>query len=66
MPYFRGGASIDNSYIQLQPLVLRKDEFTAIFEIRPEQDTGLILYSEEAQGQDFISLAMRAGKLELR
>ena len=65
MPYFRGGVSGgSDSYIQLPPLVLRRDEFAAIFEIRPEGDTGLIMYSGSAE--DFISLAMRAGKLELR
>ena len=53
-----------NSYIRLEPMILRRDEFAAVFEILPELDTGLIMYSES--NADFISLAMRAGKLELR
>jgi len=64
VPYFLGGASGSHSFIEFQPLVLRRDEFAAIFEIRPEQDTGLIMYSGSAE--DFISLAMRGGKLEFR
>ena len=64
VPYFQGGVSISDSYIQLQPLVLRRDEFVAILEIRPEQETGLVMYS--GSSEDFISLAMRRGKLELR
>ena len=64
MPYFQGGAIGSASYIQLEPVVLRTDEFAVVLEVRPEHDTGLIMYSEF--GNDFISLAMLAGKLELR
>ena len=64
VPYFQGGEMGSNSYIRLEPMILRRDEFAAVFEILPELDTGLIMYSESKA--DFISLAMRAGKLELR
>ena len=64
MPYFQGGAIGRASYIQLEPMVLRTDEFAVVLEVRPEHDTGLIMYSE--LNGDFISLAMLAGKLELR
>ncbi|XP_068753749.1 pikachurin-like [Montipora capricornis] len=64
VPYFQGGEMGSNSYIRLEPMILRRDEFAAVFEILPELDTGLIMYSE-SKG-DFISLAMRAGKLEFR
>lgn len=64
MPYFQGGAIGSASYIQLEPMVLRTDEFAVVLEVRPEHHTGLIMYSE--LGPDFISLAMLAGKLELR
>ena len=64
VPYFKGGTRVSDSYIQFQSLVLRKDEFAAILDIRPEQGTGLIMYSGSVE--DFISLAMRGGKLEFR
>lgn len=64
VPYFQGGAIGSASYIQLEPMVLRTDEFAVVLEVRPEHHTGLIMYSE--LNGDFISLAMLAGKLELR
>ncbi|XP_074626949.1 pikachurin-like [Acropora palmata] len=64
VPYFQGGVIGSASYIQLEPMVLRTDEFAVVLEVRPEHHTGLIMYSE--LGPDFISLAMLAGKLELR
>ena len=67
MPYFQGGA-IDSSYMEvsLELMIARKDEFAAIFDIRPEQSSGLIMYSESAKEDDFISLAMIGGYLEFR
>ena len=67
MPYFQGGI-VSGSYIELelQSMVVRKDEFAAIFDIRPEEATGLIMYSGSSTKADFISLAMIEGKLEFR
>lgn len=67
MPYFKGGL-IGDSYmeLQLELMVVRKDEFAAIFDIRAEQATGLIMYSGSSTASDFISLAMIGGKLEFR
>ena len=64
MPYFQGGVIGSDSYIQLGAMVLRQDEFAVVLEVRPEHHTGLIMYSKLKN--DFISLAMLAGKLELR
>lgn len=64
VPYFQGGVIGSDSYIQLEPMVLRRDEFAVVLEVRPEHHTGLIMYSKLKS--DFISLAMLAGKLELR
>lgn len=64
VPYFQAGTVQSDSYIKFQPLVLREDEFAASFQIRPEAAAGLIMYS--GSGEDFISLAMRGGKLEFR
>lgn len=67
MPYFQGGA-IDGSYmeISLELIIARKDEFAAIFDIRPEQASGLIMYSESSKDDDFISVAMIGGYVEFR
>ena len=67
MPYFKGGA-IGGSYmeISLELMIAQKDEFAAIFDIRPEQASGLIMYSESAKDEDFISVAMIRGYVEFR
>jgi len=67
VPYFQGGA-IDGSYmeISLELIIARKDEFAAIFDIRPEQASGLIMYSESSKDDDFISVAMIGGYVEFR
>ena len=67
MPYFQGGA-IDGSYMELsvELMIAQKFEFAAIFDIRPEQESGLIMYSESSKDEDFISLAMIGGYVEFR
>lgn len=67
MPYFQGGA-IGGSYMELslELMIAQKDEFAAIFDIRPEQAFGLIMYSESATDEDFISLAIIGGYVEFR
>ena len=69
VPYFQGGA-IGGSYMELslELMIARKDEFAAIFDIRPEQASGLIMYSESSKSSkaDFISLAMIGGYVEFR
>lgn len=67
MPYFQGGA-IDGSYMELslELMIAQKDEFAAIFDIRPELASGLIMYSESAKDEDFFSLAMIGGYVQFR
>ena len=67
MPYFQGGA-IDASYMEISQglMIAQKAEFAAIFDMRPEQASGLIMYSEFAKDEDFISLAMIGGYVEFR
>lgn len=67
MPYFQGGA-IGGSYMELslELMIAQKDEFAAIFDIRPELASGLIMYAESAKDDDFISLAMIGGYVEFR
>ena len=67
VPYFQGGP-IGGSYMEmsLELMFAQKDEFAAIFDIRPEQAYGLIMYSESAKDEDFISVAMIGGYVEFR
>ena len=45
---------------------MRKDEFAVVLDILPEAENGLIMYVGSTKGKDFISLALRQGKLEMR
>ena len=67
MPYFQGGA-IDGSYMELslELMIAQKAEFAAVFDMRPEQASGLIMYSESFTDDGFISLAMIRGYVEFR
>ena len=59
VPYFHS-----DSFLAFAPLVVRKDEFYAKLDLRPDAADGLILYSGSTK--DFISLALKGGKLEMR
>ena len=59
VPHFQEG-----SYLAFKPMITDKNEFYAKLDLIPETANGLILYSGSAN--DFISLALRGGRLEMR
>ena len=60
------GFSGTRSYLALPPIELNLQQSTIDMEVRPLHDRGLLLYVGLKDGNNFLSLSLQGGILELR